>query len=175
MSLLSKLKKRKEEITYIALILVFILFIFTVTITFLEINLREQGISDIRNNYYSIDMLNATIDFETTSKIKLDNEEKIIKVFVNDLNKYNNGNTFKLELYNIGNTDAEISDILVTYIDTNVEEDKVDVSLSLKKGMIIESSEKKTLSINIKYNENKPNINDYYNFDVKISYREVVK
>ena len=175
MSFKSKLEKRKDEIKYSALILVFILFIFTITITFLEVNLRERGSSDIRNNYYDINMLNATIDFETTSKIKLDNDTGNIKILVNDLKEYVNGNSFSLELYNIGNIDAEINEILATYIDTNVDIDKVKVELSLNKGTIIKASEKKMLKIMIKYNEDKPSIEDFYNFNVQITYKEVKK
>ncbi len=168
-------KSSKEIRIYAILVLVIVLFVFTVTFTFLEINIKEGGISNVSNNYYDINLLNATIDYKTTTTIKLDNEENIINVKVDDLNNYINGNSINFELYNIGNIDAEINSVIIGNIDTNIDKNNIIIETSLKKGIVLNASEKKMFNIYIKSNSNDYNIGDYYNFIIKLSYKEIIK
>ncbi len=174
MSIKSNIRKNSTLMKYIILTLVFIIFVFTITATYLIINLSEQGTSYVSNNYYDINMSNATIDFETTSKIKLDNDNDVINININDLDKYTKGNSFNIELYNIGNMSACINGIKITDIKSNIDIDLVDIDLSLEKGKIISASEKKILNVLVKYNEKNPEVDEYINFNIRITYKEII-
>jgi hypothetical protein len=175
MNIKSKIKKHDNEIKYSIVAIIFIVFVFIVTITFLEINLKYKGTTDVRNNYYDIKLLNPTIDYNTTSTIKIDNDTNTVSIKINDLNIYTKGNSFNIEMYNIGNIDATIGDIIINNIDTNVDKNKVDIKLSVNKNDSIDASEKKMLNILIKYNEIDPSDEDYFNFNINFYYREIVK
>lgn len=164
--------KNKKFATYSLITVSFVMCVFSLIYMILSLNMKDYGKSYIKNNYYEVSMLNATIDFDTTSTIVIDNDNKVIEINVNDLYKYKNGNTISLELYNIGNVDARISNMRIVDIDTNVDKEKVDLKLDVQINTIIRAREKEKMNINIKYNDTSNNVNDYYNFKIVINYDE---
>ena len=64
--------------------------------------------------------------------IKLDNKNGTIKVKVPDLNKFKKTNSFSLDLTNIGNIDAKITNIYIEKIFANIDTKNVNINLSLK-------------------------------------------
>ena len=120
-------------------------------------------------------MQNATMDYETTSTIKLDNDEKIIEIKINDLYKYKNGNSINLELYNIGNIDAVVNNIKIIDVETSVNYDKIEINHNVKINDVIHAREEKIMNVLIKCIENNINENDYMNFKIVINYSEIKK
>lgn len=170
-----KIFKHKDFLNYSLVILAFSICMFSICYMILSLNMRDFGKTNILNNYYDVVMNNATIDYETTSTIKLDNDKKIIEIKIDDLYKYKNGNSINLELYNIGNMDAIISNMKIIDVETSVNRDKVEINSSIKINDVIEAREERIMNILIKCNENIIEEEDYLNFKISINYNEIRK
>lgn len=167
--------KKYIKSKYSLVIFVFIVFVFFICFTYLELNYKIKGTGNIKNNYYDINFNNVMIDYETSTTVKIDNDNNTLSIKVNDLDKYTKGNSISVEMYNIGSIDALIKNINLVNIDTNVKSENVSINLSMKNDDIFYASEKKILNILIKYNNKEKIDNAYYNFDIKFDFNELDK
>ena len=168
-----KINKNKKIILYSILVVSFIICIFISTYYYLNVRYKYKGEVNYTNSYYDVKVTDATIDYETTTKVIISDD--VIEVNIDDLYRYSNTNSINVELYNIGNIDAIISNIFISNIDTNVKRDDIKINLSLKNNDMINARSKKILRIDITNNSVDTDINDYLNFNINVNYREVVK
>lgn len=164
----------KRISNYIIFILFFIVFIFIITYSYLNTNFNQKGNMDYKRKYYDIVYSNVTIDYDTTMKIKLDNDNDTISVRVNDLNEFKKTNSFSVDLTNIGNINAIIQSIKIQNIQSNIEPKKVNIDISTKENDIIKGGETKKLIIRITYNETDKKETPFYFFDIKYDFNEVI-
>lgn len=164
----------KRISNYIIFILFFIVFIFIITYSYLNTNFNQKGNMDYKRKYYDIVYSNVTIDYDTTMKIKLDNDNDTISVRVNDLNEFKKTNSFSVDLTNIGNINAIIQSIKIQNIQSNIEPKKVNIDISTKENDIIKGGETKKLIIRITYNETDKKEVPFYFFDIKYDFNEVI-
>ncbi len=165
---------KRQIINYVLSILFLIVFIFVITYSYLNTNFSQKGNIDYKKKYYDIIYNNVTIDYDTTMKVKLDNENDTIKIRVNDLNEFKKANSFSIDLTNIGSINAKIKNIRILNIQSNVELKNVNIDISTVKNDIINGGETIKLIICIKYNGKKEIENPYYFFDIKYDFDEVV-
>ena len=110
----------KEKITYALIVLLFSILVLSLALYYLFNGFSIRGDANIIKKYYDIKLNNVSIDYETDMTIKLDNENGTIKVKVPDLNKFKKTNSFSLDLTNIGNIDAKITNIYIQKIFANI-------------------------------------------------------
>lgn len=163
----------KEKTKYIIVIFAFILLICVVTITHLFIYYEKDGIVLVNKKYSDIVYSNLNIDYDTTMSVKINENQDAIKVSIPNLNEFKNGESFSLDVKNIGNIDVSITEANIMNIDTNVDKSKVKVDVSLLESNIIKGSESKKLNVNITYLDNDIKDKAYYNFVIKYVFEEV--
>ena len=159
----------KDKVYYIIMVVVFILLVVTSTITFLVINNSEKGTSNFIKKYYDI-MFSNTIINDDNVLVKVDNDNDSIHVEIPNLKKTI---TFSLDLKNIGNKDAYVSNYSFSNIDTNVDLDNVNISVSIPRDEIIKGGSDKKLNVTVNYNSVNNNITPYYNFNINYLFNEV--
>lgn len=164
----------KRISNYIIFILFFIVFIFIITYSYLNTNFNQKGNMDYKRKYYDIVYSNVTIDYDTTMKIKLDNDNDTISVRVNDLNEFKKTNSFSVDLTNIGNINAIIQSIKIQNIQSNIEPKNVNIDISTEENDIIKGGETKKLIIRITYNGTDKKEDPFYFFDIKYDFNEVI-
>ena len=164
----------KRISNYIIFILFFIVFIFIITYSYLNTNFNQKGNMAYNRKYYDIVYSNVTIDYDTTMKIKLDNDNDTISVRVNDLNEFKKTNSFSVDLTNIGNINAIIQSIKIQNIQSNIEPKNVNIDISTEENDIIKGGETKKLIIRITYNETDKKEDPFYFFDIKYDFNEVI-
>ena len=142
----------KEKITYALIVLLFSILVLSLALYYLFNGFSIRGDANIIKKYYDIKLNNVSIDYETDMTIKLDNENGTIKVKVPDLNKFKKTNSFSLDLTNIGNIDAKITNIYIQKIFANIDTKNVNINLSLNKEDIIKGGKTKKLNVEITYN-----------------------
>ena len=104
------------------------------------------------------------IDYDTSMSVKINEDNDTIKVNIPNLNEFKKSESFSLDVKNIGNIDASISEANIMNIDTNVPKSKVKV---------IKGSESKKLNVTITYLGDNTALNPYYNFVIKYVFDEV--
>lgn len=161
-------------ISYSISIVFLILFIFVLTYSYLNTNFSQKGNVDYKRKYYDIVYNNVTIDADTTMKVKLDNEKDTINIDIRNLNEFKKANSFSIDLTNIGNINAIISNIKIGNIHSNVSPKDVNVDISTNVNDIINGGETKKLIICITYNETTKIEDPYYFFDIKYDFTEVI-
>lgn len=161
-------------ISYSISIVFLILFIFVLTYSYLNTNFSQKGNVDYKRKYYDIVYNNVTIDADTTMKVKLDNEKDTINIDIRNLNEFKKANSFSIDLTNIGNINAIISNIKIDNIHSNVSPKDVNVDISTNVNDIINGGETKKLIICITYNKTSKIENPYYFFDIKYDFDEVI-
>ena len=157
----------KEKITYTLIVLLFSLLVFAGSLFYLLNNFTVRGNADIKKKYYDIKFSNVTIDYDTDMTVKLDSDNNTITVKVPDLNKFRKTNSFSIDVTNIGNINAKITNM---YIDTK----NVNIDLSLDKNNIIEGGKTEKLNIKITYNGKDIIEQPYYEFSIKYVFDEVI-
>lgn len=161
-------------ISYSISIVFLILFIFVLTYSYLNTNFSQKGNIDYKRKYYDIVYNNVTIDADTTMKVKLDSEKDTINIDIRNLNEFKKANSFSIDLTNIGNINAIISNIKIGNIHSNVSPKDVNVDISTNVNDIINGGETKKLIICITYNKTSKIENPYYFFDIKYDFDEVI-
>ncbi len=164
----------KEKITYALIVLLFSILVLSLALYYLFNGFSIRGDANIIKKYYDIKLNNVSIDYETDMTIKLDNENGTIKVKVPDLNKFKKTNSFSLDLTNIGNIDAKITNIYIEKIFANIDTKNVNINLSLNKEDIIKGGKTKKLNVEITYNGKDIIEQPYYEFSIKYVFDEVV-
>ena len=164
----------KEKITYALIVLLFSILVLSLALYYLFNGFSIRGDANIIKKYYDIKLNNVSIDYETDMTIKLDNENGTIKVKVPDLNKFKKTNSFSLDLTNIGNIDAKITEIRIEKIFANIDTKNVNINLSLNKEDIIKGGKTKKLNVEITYNGKDIIEQPYYEFSIKYVFDEVV-
>lgn len=164
----------KEKITYTLIVLLFSILVLSLALYYLFNGFSIRGDANIIKKYYYIKLNNVSIDYETDMTIKLDNENGTIKVKVPDLNKFKKTNSFSLDLTNIGNIDAKITNIYIEKIFANIDTKNVNINLSLNKDDIIKGGKTKKLNVEITYNGKDIIEQPYYEFSIKYVFDEVV-
>lgn len=164
----------KEKITYALIVLLFSILVLSLALYYLFNGFSIRGDANIIKKYYDIKLNNVSIDYETDMTIKLDNKNGTIKVKVPDLNKFKKTNSFSLDLTNIGNIDAKITNIYIEKIFANIDTKNVNINLSLNKEDIIKGGKTKKLNIEITYNGKDIIEQPYYEFSIKYVFDEVV-
>ncbi len=164
----------KEKITYALIILLFSILVLSLALYYLFNGFSMMGKADIIKKYYDIKLNNVSIDYETDMTIKLDNENGTIQVKVPDLNKFKKTNSFSIDLTNIGNIDAKITDIRIENIFANIDTKNVNINLSLDKENVIKGGETKKLNVEITYNGKDKIEQPYYEFSIKYVFDEVI-
>ena len=164
----------KEKITYALIVLLFSILVLSLALYYLFNGFSIRGDANIIKKYYDIKLNNVSIDYETDMTIKLDNENGTIKVKVPDLNKFKKTNSFSLDLTNIGNIDAKITNIYIQKIFANIDTKNVNINLSLSKEDVIKGGETKKLNVEITYNGKDRIEQPYYEFSIKYIFDEVV-
>ena len=169
----TRIYKNRLIILYSILLFSIIVFVFLITYIYLSNNYNEKGTVNINNKYY--DVLINIVSIDNDSKTKVYIEDSKINIDIPDLYKYKKTNSINVELYNIGNIDAKISNIELVNFDSNINIKNVDIKLSLNKEDIIYASSKKMLKIDITYNNPNSLETDNINFDIIIRYKEITK
>lgn len=164
----------KEKITYALIVLLFSILVLSLALYYLFNGFSIRGDANIIKKYYDIKLNNVSIDYETDMTVKLDNENSTIQVKVPDLNKFKKTNSFSIDLTNIGNIDAKITDIRIENIFANIDTKNVNISLSLDKDDIIKGGETKKLNVEITYNGKDKIEQPYYEFSIKYVFDEVI-
>lgn len=164
----------KEKITYALIILLFSILVLSLALYYLFNGFSIRGDANIIKKYYDIKFNNVSIDYETDMTVKLDNENSTIQVKVPNLNKFKKTNSFSIDLTNIGNIDAKITNIRIENIFANIDTKNVNINLSLDKEDIIKGGETKKLNIEITYNGKDKIEQPYYEFSIKYVFDEVI-
>ena len=164
----------KEKITYALIVLLFSILVLSLALYYLFNGFSIRGDANIIKKYYDIKLNNVSIDYETDMTIKLDNKNGTIKVKVPDLNKFKKTNSFSLDLTNIGNIDAKITNIYIEKIFANIDTKNVNINLSLNKEDVIKGGETKKLNVEITYNGKDRIEQPYYEFSIKYVFDEVI-
>ncbi len=164
----------KEKITYALIVLLFSILVLSLALYYLFNGFSIRGDANIIKKYYDIKLNNVSIDYETDMTVKLDNENSTIQVKVPDLNKFKKTNSFSIDLTNIGNIDAKITDIRIENIFANIDTKNVNINLSLDKENIIKGGETKKLNVEITYNGKDKIEQPYYEFSIKYVFDEVI-
>ena len=137
----------KEKITYALIILLFSILVLSLALYYLFNGFSIRGDANIIKKYYDIKLNNVSVDYETDMTVKLDNENSTIQVKVPDLNQFKKTNSFSIDLTNIGNIDAKITEIRIENIFANIDTKNVNINLSLDKEDVIKSGKTKKLNI----------------------------
>ena len=111
----------KEKITYTLIVLLFSLLVFAGSLFYLLNNFTVRGNADIKKKYYDIKFSNVTIDYDTDMTVKIDSDNNTITVKVPDLNKFRKTNSFSVDVTNIGNINAKITNMYIEKIFTNID------------------------------------------------------
>lgn len=164
----------KEKITYALIILLFSILVLSLALYYLFNGFSIRGDANIIKKYYDIKLNNVSIDYETDMTVKLDNENSTIQIKVPDLNQFKKTNSFSIDLTNIGNIDAKITDIRIENIFANIDTKNVNINLSLDKEDVIKGGETKKLNIEITYNGKDKIEQPYYEFSIKYVFDEVI-
>ncbi len=164
----------KEKITYALIVLLFSILVLSLALYYLFNGFSIRGDANIIKKYYDIKLNNVSVDYETDMTVKLDNENSTIQVKVPDLNQFKKTNSFSIDLTNIGNIDAKITDIRIENIFANIDTKNVNINLSLDKEDIIKGGETKKLNIEITYNGKDKIEQPYYEFSIKYVFDEVI-
>ena len=164
----------KEKITYALIILLFSILVLSLALYYLFNGFSIRGDANIIKKYYDIKLNNVSVDYETDMTVKLDNENSTIQVKVPDLNQFKKTNSFSIDLTNIGNIDAKITDIRIENIFANIDTKNVNINLSLDKEDVIKGGETKKLNIEITYNGKDRIEQPYYEFSIKYVFDEVI-
>lgn len=164
----------KEKITYALIILLFSILVLSLALYYLFNGFSIRGDANIIKKYYDIKLNNVSVDYETDMTVKLDNENSTIQVKVPDLNQFKKTNSFSIDLTNIGNVDAKITDIRIENIFANIDTKNVNINLSLDKEDVIKGGETKKLNIEITYNGKDKIEQPYYEFSIKYVFDEVI-
>lgn len=164
----------KEKITYALIVLLFSILVLSLALYYLFNGFSIRGDANIIKKYYDIKLNNVSVDYETDMTVKLDNENSTIQVKVPDLNQFKKTNSFSIDLTNIGNIDAKITDIRIENIFANIDTKNVNINLSLDKEDVIKGGETKKLNIEITYNGKDKIEQPYYEFSIKYVFDEVI-
>ena len=164
----------KEKITYALIILLFSILVLSLALYYLFNGFSIRGDANIIKKYYDIKLNNVSVDYETDMTVKLDNKNSTIQVKVPDLNQFKKTNSFSIDLTNIGNIDAKITDIRIENIFANIDTKNVNINLSLDKEGVIKGGETKKLNIEITYNGKDKIEQPYYEFSIKYVFDEVI-
>lgn len=164
----------KEKITYALIILLFSILVLSLALYYLFNGFSIRGDANIIKKYYDIKLNNVSVDYETDMTVKLDNKNSTIQVKVPDLNQFKKTNSFSIDLTNIGNIDAKITDIRIENIFANIDTKNVNINLSLDKEDVIKGGETKKLNIEITYNGKDKIEQPYYEFSIKYVFDEVI-
>lgn len=164
----------KEKITYALIILLFSILVLSLALYYLFNGFSIRGDANIIKKYYDIKLNNVSVDYETDMTVKLDNENSTIQVKVPDLNQFKKTNSFSIDLTNIGNIDAKITEIRIENIFANIDTKNVNINLSLDKEDVIKGGETKKLNIEITYNGKDKIEQPYYEFSIKYVFDEVI-
>ena len=164
----------KEKITYALIILLFSILVLSLALYYLFNGFSIRGDANIIKKYYDIKLNNVSVDYETDMTVKLDNENSTIQVKVPDLNQFKKTNSFSIDLTNIGNIDAKITEIRIENIFANIDTKNININLSLDKEDVIKGGETKKLNIEITYNGKDKIEQPYYEFSIKYVFDEVI-
>lgn len=164
----------KEKITYALIVLLFSILVLSLALYYLFNGFSIRGDANIIKKYYDIKLNNVSVDYETDMTVKLDNENSTIQVKVPDLNQFKKTNSFSIDLTNIGNIDAKITDIRIENIFANIDTKNVNINISLDKEDVIKGGETKKLNIEITYNGKDKIEQPYYEFSIKYVFDEVI-
>ncbi len=169
MKITDEININKAIIKHSVLLIFFIILVFLFTLLFLKINMVERGNIEVINDFYNIYINEVTIDYNTTTKAIIN--DSYISFNIDDLYNYEEAKTVMVELYNIGNKDATIEEVLIDFTSSNIDNEYMIINVSLKKDDIIRAKSKKRFEIKIQYNS--PNIlkTDVVDFNVEFLYK----
>ncbi len=142
----------KSKKVYLLLIFSSILFISVYIITFIVRYSNIKGNINIKRKYYEI------VYKSNSENININND------LVN-VNYYKNNDLY-FDIYNVGNIDANVNDILIENINTSLDKDKLNIMLNFNKDDFIKGGESKRININIEY-DNEINESNYLSFSIK--------
>lgn len=166
--------KNKISINTIILIII-IASVASIIIGYFIVNITNKGESNFESNYYDIKLTNATIDFDTKTSIKINDDTQSVALDIPDLYKYKNTNSFNIDLVNIGTLDTKLLKYQISKIKTNIDKELVDIELSIKKGDKLLGGERKKLQISITYNGDSDSEEMYYSCEIGFTFKEIIK
>lgn len=156
-----------KKLLYLVLILLTVLLVFLLTYNYLFNNYDTTGKINIIKEYNELIISDARINFDSTTKIKINNEKKTLNIEIPNLNDYKENKTLTVELINIGNKQMILKEAKIEDITSNAMIENILLETNINNYTIIEPGETKLISIDIKY-INKTNMeNPNYNFDIK--------
>lgn len=162
----------KEKLIYSLIVLLFSLFILSLALFYLFNGFEIQGNTQIKKKYYDIKLNDAVIEYETNMVITV-NDNKI-KIKIPNLNDFQKTKSISIDVTNIGNISANVSNIFIDEIFSNINPENLSINLSLNKNDIIKGGETKKLVIDLTYN-GKDKINEpCYEFSIKYVFDEVI-
>lgn len=158
---------KESKLLYFILTITSLILVVILTCNYLFENYELNGKTKIIKEYNELVLNNIKMDYDTTTSIMLNNEEKEITIKIPNLNEYKNKNQIVFDLTNIGNKDIVIKETKIENISSNVLLNYLSVSTSIKNYTLIKGGETKKVTIDISY-LNKTNMKQpYYNFNVK--------
>lgn len=164
----------KNNFVYAVCIVLFVVLVTSVTITYLVINEKDRGISDVSKKYYDVIFSNVSIDYESDISVKINNEKDYIHIVIPNLNEFERSSSFAIDVKNIGNISAYVEKMHLSNIISNIDPSKVNVDVSLVKDDIIKGGESKKLIITITYIGKEKIEIPNYEFNINYSFNEVV-
>jgi hypothetical protein len=163
----------KDRIKYISLIAVFIILVFSITITNLLLKYDDTGSFVSNKEYYEIRFSNVRVNYDIDTIIKVNNEDNSLHFELSNLNDYVEEKTFYIDVTNLGNKSAYVTNMYLTNIDTNEKSDKIDIYTSINNGDRINGGEQKLLIVRVKYNSKESKDIKYYNFNINYNFDKV--
>ena len=151
---------KKDKLFLIIVVIMFIISVFLTILSFCFNTLSVKGVLNINESYLKIKLLNASINSDTSSYIKIDEKENMLIININEIDKEL---LFSTEILNIGNKEA--------YIDYEIinNDENIETNVVFNKNQILKLSDKKKVNITIKNNSNekKENVIVKIKFNIK--------
>ena len=156
----------KNGLKYILLVLLIILLVASITISTLVIKYETNGDFSLVKQYKEIHFSNIIMDKDIS--IKINEEDTSIHI---EIPKFDSEVEFSIDLRNIGNQDTKLKNFSYTNIVTNLDQNNIVITPSLKEGDIIKGGEIRRLNVLVKYNGKIPS-ESYLNFNINYLFEE---
>ena len=107
---------KESKLLYFILTITSLILVVILTCNYLFENYELNGKTKIIKEYNELVLNNIKMDYDTTTSIMLNNEEKEITIKIPNLNEYKNKNQIVFDLTNIGNKDIVIKETKIENI-----------------------------------------------------------
>ena len=156
----------KNSLKYIVLVLLIVLLVASITVSTLVIKYESNGDFSLIKQYKEIHFSNITMNKDIS--IKINENDTSIHV---EIPNFDSEVEFSVDMSNIGNQDAILKNFSYTNIMTNLDQNNIEITPSLKEGDSIRGGEIRRLNVVVKYNGKIPS-ESYLNFNINYLFGE---